>query len=213
MKELDLNGITFMRPVPEGTDEWYFALDYEQGDLYEAQEIYEGTKSLRGNNLFLIHYPDAEVIRPIPKKENVAYGEPVYYDGKIAFVAVAFEEEKIRIHQFDCQSRELSVVDEIELSSIRDCFNLRLFQHPLTLTRQGNDGTLELIWPEKKTISIGEKESFFMLSDNKLYLNRWFEDPDYREETVVRDAKTGEILQVLPGDVRVMPNGEIWILK
>lgn len=215
MKEIDLNGITFLRPVREGTSEWYYAMDYDNGDLYELQELYhfENGTSFEGNQLYLIHYPDGEVIEPVKGHQHSALGEPVYYDGKISFVRVDFSSEKIHILQFDCQSREVREIDEIPLSSVKDCYNLRLFEHPLTLTRQPNDGTLELIWPVKKTIQITEKESFFYLEGNRLYFNRWFEDPFFREETVIRDKDSGQILEVLSGDVHIMPNGEMWHLK
>jgi len=98
MKEIDLNGITFLRPVREGTSEWYYAMDYDNGDLYELQELY--------------HF------------EN----------------GTSFE-------------------------------------------------------------------------GNRLYFNRWFEDPFFREETVIRDKDSGQILEVLSGDVHIMPNGEMWHLK
>ena len=171
MKEINLNGITFLRPVREGTSEWYYAMDYDNGDLFELQELYhfENGSSFEGNQLYLIHYSDGEVIEPIPSDSVSALGEPVYYDGKISFVRVDFSCEKIYIHQFDCSSREVSLIDEIPLSSVENCYNLRLFEHPLTLTRQPNDGTLELIWPERKTIQISEKESFFYIEGNRLY--------------------------------------------
>lgn len=214
MKELDLHGITFMRPVKEGTAEWHYAMDYDNGDLYEAQEIYEyqGGHSVDGNHLFLIHYPDGELIEPMPSRKNLAIGEPVYFDQKISFVTVDFDADEICIYQFDCDTREVKELDKISLSSVEDCFNLRLFEHPLTLSRQPNNSTLELIWPKKKTIRIGEKESFFFREGDRLYFNTWYEDPDFREETVVRSAKTGKVIETLPGDIHIMPNGELWHL-
>ena len=210
MKEIDLQGMSFVRPVPDGTTEWYFAIDYAQGDLYEAQEIFERDGEVAGTRLFFVHYPDGEVLVPLAPAKNVAIGEPVYYDGKISFASADFAEGEVRVHQFDCLSRELSVIGRVALSSLKDCFNLRLFEHPLTLTRQGNDGTLELVWPERRVIEIGQRESFFLRDGDKLYLNTWYEDPDYRSETVVRDANTGAVMEVLPGDVQVMPNGDVW---
>ena len=212
MKELDLHGISFMRPVREGTSEWYYAMDYDNGDIYEAQEIFEHNGHVDGNRLYLIHYPDAEVIEPLASSSNVAIGEPVFYQNKISFISVDFAKECIRIHSFDCEKKDLQKLDEIPLSSVKSCLNLRLFEHPLTLTRQGNDGTLDLVWPEQRTIKIGERESFFYLEDSKLYFNRWDEDPSYREETVIRDKETGELTEVFPGDIHIMPNGEIWHL-
>jgi len=212
MKELDLKGISYLRAF-EGTSEWYYALDYAGGDLYEAQEIYETGRTLLGSHFFLVHYPDGEVINPLPPRENVSIGEPVYFDGKISFLAVDFAAGKIGIFRFDCASREVEEVDTIRLSSVTDCFNLKLTEHPLTLTRQPNNGTLELIWPKKITISIDEKESYFFREENKLYFSTWYEDPDYRVETVIRDADTGEILEKVSGDMQIMPNGEIWHVK
>lgn len=64
---------------------------------------------------------------------------------------------------------------------------------------------------------MGDHDSFYLRDGDKLYFSRWYEegdDADYRywEETVVRDL-TGEIIEVYPGDVRKMPNGEMWHLK
>ena len=41
----------------------------------------------------------------------------------------------------------------------------------------------------------------------------WYEDPDYREETVVRSLHDGTILDRFPGDVRIMPNGKKWLVR
>ena len=89
MKELDLHGITFMRPVREGTPEWYYAMDYDNGDLYEAQEIYEHNGHVDGNHLYLIHYPDATVIEPLSSCSNNMIGEPVYHDGDYVYYDLA----------------------------------------------------------------------------------------------------------------------------
>ena len=213
MKEFDLSGITYLRPVREGTDEWYYALDYPDGDLYEAEELFEDGLPLEGNNLYLIHYPDGAVIKPVEQKPNVALGEPVYSDGHISFAAVDFPAGRIIIYRFDCAARRLETLAELPLSDVKDCYNLRLFEHPLTLTRQANDGFLELVWPVHKSIAIGPTESFFFRQGRRLFFSAWYEDPDYREELIIRDADTGEILEKQPGDIQVMPNGELWYLK
>lgn len=48
---------------------------------------------------------------------------------------------------------------------------------------------------------------------DKLYFNIWYEDPDYREETLVRSVQDGTILESLSDDVRIMSNGERWLIK
>ena len=58
-----------------------------------------------------------------------------------------------------------------------------------------------------------DREALNFRDGDKLYFNVWYEDPDYREETVVRSLHGGTILERLPGDIRIMPNGERWLIK
>ena len=213
MKEFDLNGITSLQPVCEGMTEWYYALGCPYGDLYEAQELFASGSRMNGNALFLVRYPGGEVIPLVSQQPGIYAGEPVYYGGTVFWMYADFNAGMIHIRSFDCETKETSVLAEIPLSSVKDCYNLRLHVHPLTLSRQPNDGMFEMVWPERKTIAVESRESFFLRDREKLYFGTWYEDPRYHEVTVVRHAPTGEILERLPGDVRRMPNGELWYLK
>lgn len=62
-------------------------------------------------------------------------------------------------------------------------------------------------------IPIGDTESFGFCEGDKLYFTAWYEDPEYREETVVRALQTEAILERFPGDIWIMPNGDKWHLK
>ena len=68
MKTIETNGITYIAPVPCGTDEWYYGISYEHGDLYEAEEVFKEGYDVEGRNLCLIHYPDGDV-RIMPNGE------------------------------------------------------------------------------------------------------------------------------------------------
>lgn len=100
--------------------------------------------------------------------------------------------------------------------SVKDCYNLQLYISPLMLSRQsGNE--LEIVWPEKVSLSLEAHDSFFLRDGEKLFLYRWFEEGEgvdykYWEETIVRDLN-GNVIEILPGDVMMMPNGEMWHLK
>ena len=57
-----------------------------------------------------------------------------------------------------------------------------------------------------------ENEYFAFLEGNRLYTTVWHEDPDYRDEVLVRDFDTGKILERMQGSLRAMPDGQNWLL-
>ena len=216
MKTIRTDGITFIDLLP-GTDEWYYGLDFPQGDLYEAEEIFRSGRPVEGRDLVLIHYPDGEVFRPVEKAAGEYSEAPVYQDGGIYILNVSFKDAEIRILRFDCGTHGAKTIVTLPLDSVKDCYNLQLHVSPVTLTRQGAEGRFDIVWPEKAGFEMGEHESFFLRDGGRLYFNKWYEESDgvdyrYWEETVVRDLK-GNVKKVLPGDLRLMPNGQIWHLK
>ena len=208
---LDLQGMTNMELVRGGTDEWYWSTDYIHGDLYEAEELFRMGYPVQSNRLYLIHYPDGAVYEPVPTVAGQYLGYPVYDNGAVALLAVNFPKAIIRILRF--QPGETAEIAQIPLSAVKDCYNLTLHTAPLTLTRSPKDGTFEIVWPEQARFATDERESLNFRDGDKLCFTVWYEDPDYREETVVRSVKDGAILERFPGDIRIMPNGDKWLLK
>ena len=218
MRDIATDGITYVVPVPGATGEWYYGIDYEHGDLYEAEELFKSGHTVKGRRLCFISYPDGKVFVPIPKREGAYCTEPVFFEGGIYMVDVIFTEGSIRIMRFDCARHETEVYTELPLSEVKDCYNLNLHTAPLTLSRQCvADNEFEIIWPERASFSMGDHDSFFLRDKDRLFFNRWYEEGDgedyrYWEETVIRDLKGNET-EILPGDVMRMPNGEIWHLN
>ena len=216
MKTIETNGITYLEPVPGATAEWYFGMDYEQGDLYEAEELFRDGRTVKGRNLCLVHYPDGGVFFPVPKTEGHYSEKPVFLDGGIYILDVDFPGGSIRIVRFDCADHRVTTHAELPLAAVKDCYNLQLHTAPLTLSRQaGNE--LEILWPERITLPMEDHDSFFLRDGEKLFFNRWYEEGDgadykFWEETVVRDLE-GKVLETLPGDVMQMPNGEMWWMR
>lgn len=211
MVTIDLHGITNMELVRGGADEWYWSTDYIHGDLYEAEELFRMGHPVQSNRLYLIHYPDGTVYEPVPAVAGQYLGCPVYDNGAVALLAVNFPEGIIRILRF--QPGELSEVAQIPLSAVPNCYNLLLQTDHLTLTRSPGDGTFEVVWPEQIRFLIEERETLNYRDGDKLYFTVWYEDPIYREETVVRSVQDGTVLDRFPGDIRIMPNGEKWNIK
>jgi len=216
MKTIETNGITYIKPVPGATSEWYFGIEYEQGDLYEAEELFHDGHTLNGRKFCLVHYPDGQVFFPIPKQEGHYCESPVYLDGSVFILDVDFPNGSIRILRFDCNDLQVNIHAELPLAMVKDCYNLQLHIKPLTLSRQcGNE--FEIVWPEKSRFSLENHDSFFLRDGEKLFFNRWFEEGEgadykYWEMTVVRDL-TGKVIEEILGDIMQMPNGDIWYLR
>ena len=100
----------------------------------------------------------------------------------------------------------------LPLSIADDCCNLMLETPPLMLIRSGHNNRIQLLWPERRDFVVEENEYFAFLEGNRLYTSVWYEDPDYREEVLVRDYDTGELLERIPGSLRQMPDGQRWLL-
>ena len=218
MKTIKTDGITYIEPVSGATSEWYYGIGYEHGDLYEAEELFKEGYPIKGRKLCLVHYPDGTVYEPVPKTEGCYSERPVFFEGSIYILNVDFTHDLIRIVRFDCSDHETSIHAELPLHEVKDCYNLSLQTAPLTLTRQCvGENEFEILWPEKVSFRMDDHDSFFLRDGDKLFFSRWHEegegaDYNYWEETVVRGLD-GSVLETLPGDVLLMPNGEIWHLK
>ena len=67
-------------------------------------------------------------------------------------------------------------------------------------------------WPERRDFAAEDHEYFEFLEENKLYTSAWYEDPDYREEVLVRDYDTGDVPERIPASLRSIPDGQHWLL-
>ena len=213
MRIIDIHGMTNMELVRGATDEWYWATDYIHGDLYEAEELFRQGHSVRSNRLCLIHYPDGTVYEPVHPADGQYLGSPVYDGGSVVLLVVSFTESVIRILRFLHQQEKVQEIAQLPLSAVKDCYNMLLHTSPLSLTRQPNDGIFEIIWPEQVRFAINDRETLNFRDGDKLYFNIWYEDPDYREETLVRALPDGTILERFSGDICIMPNREQWLIK
>ncbi len=217
MKTIHTGGISYIQPVPGDTAEWYYGIDHENGDLYDAEELIRAGAAAQGNALCLIRYPEGTVYRPLQRTPGVYMDTPVYYGGGVCFLCVDFIKKTIRILRFDCDTAETTGIAALPLERAKNCYNLQLHISPLCLTRQGNEGVFEILWPERTGFALPPQESFFLRDGNTLYFSRWYETgegADYRywEEITARDLQGNEI-ETLPGDLMLMPNGEIWQLR
>lgn len=219
----------------ECTSEWYYSHVSSKSfcDLYEAEEIVNDGYTFVGMGCALIHYPDGKVFKAFEIKENIYVEKPVFLNGKIYFLEVDFDKKVMRVIYIDSEelissnfeddkeSNEdkfcnISIEDikhveaEISLSEVEDCYNLMLKISPMMITRAGNDGYFEIIYPEKKRYNIDVREGFDFRNGDDMYFASWDENPEYEDFIVVRDYESGEVKSVEKGSIFRMPNGEMW---
>lgn len=125
---------------------------------------------------------------------------------------VVFPKEEIHILTFDEVTGQTNPLAVVPLSIADDCYNLMLKASPLLLTRSPQDNRFCVLWPERREFVLEDRESFAFLDGDRMYTGKWYEDPDYREEVLVRDFKTGEVLERMPGSLWPMPDGQNWLL-
>lgn len=197
----------------EGTTKWYWGTDYIHGDLYEAEELFNNNHKIKSNTLLFVSYPDGKVIEPIKAQDGQYFGRPIYYNNNIIILIVDFNKQLIKLEQYDDITSEIVNIVSIPLSEVKDCYNLMLNTYPLMLTREGNENVFEIIYPNKIQFPIGNGESFYFRKDDHLYFSVWVEDEQYREEVIIRDINTGDIIEKKAGAITVMPNGQVWLLS
>lgn len=212
MKRIETQGIIYIELLEDSRGEWYWGTDYASGDLYEAEELFRDGHPVSQNKLIFVHYPDGRTVQPIAAKQGQYFGRPIFYRGKITILLADFPAGKIRILQYDDAPGQVSTLVEIPLSTVEDCYNLMLKTEPLMLTREGKDDKFQIIWPQSVAFQTDGRGAFLFRSEENLYFSSWEEDPEYREETIVRNMRTGEIIDRIPGSLNVMPDGQRWIL-
>lgn len=213
MKIVKTNGITNINEL-KNSGGWYWGMDYTGGDLYEAEALFRDGHEIRCSRLIFLHDPDGRTAEPLQAKKGQYFGLPVFYQEQVYLLMVDFPAEKILIFSWKPDTDTVDCVQELPLSDAIDCYNLCLHAGAsLMLLRQGGSEPFQIIWPEKAQFAISPREGFDFREGDKLYFSRWEEDPDYREEVVIRQFPTGEILEVLPGSLWEFSDGQYGLLQ
>lgn len=219
MNFLKIEGLTDVYPERiEGTSEWYCCKIATNCfcDLYEAEEIVKMGNTYEGMTCVLIHYPDGQVYYPFVAKENVYVDSPVYWDGVLYFLLTDFSTRTVQIVAFNTNDFEQKIVTEFVLDEAETCYGMRLEVGPVMLIKDGRENLLEVLYPEKKIFKMSEHEVLDFRKGDKMYFSEWFEEeePDYNyhEQVIVRDWETGEEIERFDGQLKRMPNGDVWVM-
>lgn len=196
----------------EGSGGWYWGSDFAQGDLYEAEELYRDGHPIRCNRLIFVHAREAKVHEPLPPREGCYFGPPLYDGGTLVVLRADFPAGALELLRYDPATSEVTPIVTLPRSAVKDCYNLMPSGWPLMLTRQA-ENTFQILWPLRAEFPMGHTETFYFRRGDELVCSRWFEDPDYREETVVRRFPDGAVLSVHRAASKLLPDGRLWLLE
>ena len=210
VKRIPTGGIGYLHPLT-GSPDWYWGMDHTHGDLYEAEELWQTGRPIRQNRLILVRRETGEVLEPIRAKPGQYFGQPGFADGRPLLLLADFPAGEIRLLACSAEADTVEPIVTLPRSAVKNCYNLMPHLSPLCLTRQTADA-FEIVWPERVSFPIAPQETFCFRDGERLYFERWYEDPDYRTEVVVRDLD-GNILDQRPGAAQQMPDGQLWTLE
>ena len=208
--QINTGGIAYLSPLT-GSRGWYWGTDYTSGDLFEAEELFRSGHRIRKNRLILVHYPDGRAVEPVKAEDGQYFGLPACDGGDPVILLADFPAGEIRLLRYDDARGEVSPIVTLPRSAVEDCYNLMPHRSPLCLTRQTAD-RFQIVWPDRADFPIHPAESFCFRDGDRLTFSRWYEDPDYREEVVVRRMPDGEIIAQFRGALNEMPDGQQWLL-
>lgn len=211
MKEITTHGILDLQPLSGSP--WYWGTDYASGDLYEAEELYRDGHPVGRNRLVFVRFPGGETAEPVQAQDGQYFAAPLWIDGGAALLLADFPKGVLRILRTDEKLETVSVEAELPLGIAPDCYNLALKGEPLMLTRQGQDGKLQILWPERREIALEPTEVFLFQAEGQLVCSAWYEDPEYREVCICRSPETGAEISRKEGAVLPMPDGQWWLVR
>lgn len=194
----------------DATDSWYYA---QWTPCSEAYEVPVYKNEYPGTRLYFIEYPSGRVLEPVRQEKNVFLEKPAYEykDNSFGIIRYDFNEKIIEALIFEPDNSRVKVLTEIAFPKVGDMVNVRLITSPFALVKHGvQNDTVDFLWPKEMHIQFEENEGLYFQDDGKLYTSKWIEDPEYREEIIIREAETGEILERSPGYLRRMPDGSLW---
>ncbi len=210
IRPIRTGGIGCLAPLA-GSGGWYWGTDCTSGDLYEAEELYRDGHRIRQNRLIFAHHPDGRTVEPVQARQGQYFGLPVWDEGTIVFLLADFPAGELRLLRYDDAAGTVTPVVTLPRSAVPDCYNLMPHTAPLTMTRQTGE-RFQVLWPERADFAIHPAESFCFREGDRLYFSRWYEDPDYREETVVRRMPDGRVVEQYRGSLLDLPDGGHWLL-
>lgn len=194
----------------DGTDKWFYCQipnSVYPDDLLDTNYEFEGTR------LILLNI-QGEMYEPIKKEKNVCLSEPFYNidEDKFLVIRTDFNKQTIELIKFSTNQNDAEVIFDMLLENGGDLINLKVIRNSNILGKYEGEN-FKMFYPKNMLVSLEENESIYAVNNDKFICSKWIEDPEYREEIIIRNIFDGEITDRKPGYSEIMPNGELWLMS
>lgn len=117
----------------------------------------------------------------------------------------------IQMFEYYPENERLNLLTEIALKEAGDLINVRIVKEPFMLVKcEMQDDKVDFLWPFRKHLQLEENETLDFIEGEQIITSKWIEDPDYREEVIIRRMSDGEIVERMQGCIVEMPDGTRW---
>ena len=190
----------------------------DTADLYDLVEWAE-RGGYPGSVILFYDFSNGKVYQPFRKRKNVAYGDPVFSDGKYWLLQGDYGKGKVTLFRYLPGEKPEAVTrfgtDEVKL------YNLRILGSEVHVISQ-NGETAECYYPEHFTMTLTPHQTIALIEDGKVYLEEWIEEgwdaehdratDDYRyyNRVIVKDF-AGNTISEEVGALCQSPDGNYWI--
>lgn len=193
----------------DGSDKWFYCQipnSIYPDDLLDKDYKFEGTRLIMLNI-------QGEMFEPIKRKINVCLSQPFYNvdENKFLVIRSDFNNKVIQLIKFSTTMNDATVIFEMPLQNGGDMINLLVVRNSDVFAKY-EDEEFILFYPYNTSFKLEENESVFAANNNKFICSKWYENPDYKEEIIIRSIPDGKIVDRKPGYSEIMPNGELWLM-
>lgn len=193
----------------EGTYEWFYC---QMPNDICPNDLFKTGKKFYGTSLIMINIK-GEMSEPIKIQKNVCLSQPFYNidENKFLVIKSDFNNQVIELIKFSAGQNDAKVIFDMPLQNGGDLINLRVIKNSDFFGKYEGDN-FKIFYPKNMLVKLEENESIVTVNNDKFICSKWIEDPEYREEIIIRNIDNGEIIDRKLGYSEIMPNGELWLM-
>ncbi len=200
-----------------GQDRLAFAMS-DTSDLYDLVE-YAQCGGYQGSVIKFYDFENGNVYTPFEKKRDVIYSKPAYVDGFYYFLQADYGQGKVTLYKY-LPEEVLEAVAEFGTDEV-DLYNLQIVGEKVHVISQ-NGEVFKCYYPEKISFPLEGSETVELLTDDRVYIEKWIEEGwdeenncatdeyKYYDKVLIKDH-AGNTLSEEVGSIYQASDGTYWL--